>query len=105
MKNQLSQAVGKSSLAFFAGVLLTLACAPFNIFPLAILSCGLLLMLWLDVSKHQAFISGFFYGLGLFGSGVYWIFISMHTYANLPAFLAASLTLLFITILALFPAS
>lgn len=105
MKNSLFFITRKSILALFAGVLLTLACAPFDLFPLALLSSALLIYLWLDTSKEQAFRYGFYYGLGLFGSGVYWIFISMHTYAELPAIAAGALTALFIACLALFPAT
>ncbi len=104
MKNQFLIELGKNSLAFLAGVFLTLACAPFYIFPLALVSAAFLLVLWLDVSPKIAFWRGFFYGLGLFGSGVYWVYISMHTYAELPAIIAGFLTLLFIAFLALFPA-
>jgi apolipoprotein N-acyltransferase len=105
MKNLLSSVAYPNILALFAGSLLTLACAPFNLFPLALLSSAILIYLWLDVSEEQAFRYGFYYGLGLFGSGVYWIFISMHTYAELPALGAGALTALFIACLALFPAT
>lgn len=91
-------------LALLAGAFLTLACAPFYIFPLALVSSAFLLILWLDVSPKQAFYRGFFYGLGLFGSGVYWVYISIHTFAELPSWLALALTGLFISCLALFPA-
>ncbi|HVY53657.1 MAG TPA: apolipoprotein N-acyltransferase [Gammaproteobacteria bacterium] len=104
MKNPLSLNIAKNGLAVFAGVLLTLACAPFNVFPFALISSAVLLALWLDVSPEQAFKRGFYYGVGLFGSGVYWIFISMHTYADLPAVFAGLLTALFIACLSLFPA-
>jgi len=104
MKNQFLRETSKNGLAFLAGVFLTLACAPFYIFPLALLSAAILLILWLDVSPELAFRRGFFYGLGLFGSGVSWVYISMHTYAELPVPIAGLLTLLFIACLSLFPA-
>lgn len=104
MKNQFSRNIGKNALALLAGVLLTLACAPFNIFPLAIISAAIILVLWLDVPREIAFQRGFFYGIGLFGSGVYWLYISMHTYAYLPAAAAGALTSVAVALLALFPA-
>lgn len=90
--------------ALLAGALLTLSFAPFHLFPLAILSPAILLGLWLHASPKRAFSLGFTYGLGLFSTGVYWIFISVHTYGNTSAFLATVITGLLIAILALFPA-
>ncbi len=104
MKNRLLD-IGKNALAVLAGVFLTLACAPFEVFPLALISAAILLFLWLDVSPQTAFRRGFFYGLGLFGSGIYWVFISIHTYAELPALAAGFFTILLIAFLALYPAA
>lgn len=91
-------------LAIVAGALLTLSFAPFRIYPLAILSTALLLALWLPVSKARAFFRGWAFGLGLFGSGVYWVFISIHTYGHTSLFFAGGITAGFVAILALFPA-
>lgn len=44
------------------------------------------------------------FGLGLFGIGIYWIYISLHTYGNMPAVMAALCTFLLAAFLALFPA-
>lgn len=91
-------------LALFAGAILTLAFAPFFIFPLAILSPAILLALWLYLTPKQAFLRGWLFGLGLFGTGVYWVFISIHTYGNASVLLAGFITCVFIAMLALFPA-
>ncbi len=91
-------------LALLAGAILTLAFAPFFIFPLAILSPALLLALWLHLTPKQAFLRGWLFGLGLFGTGVYWVFISIHTYGNASILLAGFITSVFIAFLALFPA-
>lgn len=92
------------TLTFFCGALLTLAFAPFNIFPLAILCPALLLAFWLKLTPKRAAFRGFLFGLGFFGTGVHWIFISMHTYGDMNIPIAALVTLLFIAVLALFPA-
>jgi apolipoprotein N-acyltransferase len=91
-------------LAIIAGMLLTLAFAPFGIFPLAILSPAILLALWIKVTKRQAFLRGFLFGLGFFATGVYWIFISVHTFGNTSFPFALLVTGGLISILALFPA-
>ncbi len=96
-------AVG-DTIALGAGALLTLAFAPFNIYPLAIISTALILGEWLYVSQQRAFWRGFLYGLGLFGSGVYWVYISIHTFGGAPIWLSGFITLGFVAILALFPA-
>jgi apolipoprotein N-acyltransferase len=90
--------------AWIAGALLPLSLAPFYLFPLAIVSLSLLFLLWLHLSPKQAFHRGWWFGLGMFGVGVSWVYVSIHYfgYASVP--LAALLTLLFAAFLALFPA-
>ena len=57
-----------------------------------------------DIAARQA-CCGFAFGLGYFGSGVSWIYISLHTYGAMPLPLAALATSLFCVFLALFPAA
>ena len=89
-------------LAVLAGAQLALAFAPFNLYPLAILSPMLLLALWTYASPRQAFLRGFLYGLGLFSVGASWVYVSIHTYGNAALPVAAIITLLFMVILAMF---
>lgn len=98
------KAIAGNTISLLAGALLTLSFAPFNLFPLAILAPALLLSTWLNVSRQRAFFRGWLFGLGLFGTGVYWVFISIHTFGNASIFLAAFITVSLIFILALFPA-
>ena len=86
--------------ALIAGALLPLAFAPFGFFPLAILSPLWLFYLWQQASLKQAMISGWWFGLGLFGVGVSWIFVAINVYAFTPWPLAAFLTFLFVAFLA-----
>lgn len=44
------------------------------------------------------------YGLGLFGVGVSWVYVSLHVYGGMPSWLAAVAVFLFCSVLALFPA-
>ncbi len=92
------------SASLVTGALFTLAFAPFGIFPLAILAPALLLGLWLKISPQRAFLRGWLFGVGFFGTGVSWVFISIHTYGNASAALATLITVLFVAILGLFPA-
>lgn len=91
--------------ATLLGISLTLAFAPYDIFPLAIIAPALLLMLWLDVSRMVAFWRGYMFGLGFFGSGVYWVYISIHYFGGVDIPLAIFVTSGFVAFLALFPAT
>jgi apolipoprotein N-acyltransferase len=91
-------------LALMAGAALTLAFAPFDFYPLAVLCVALLFALWLDVSAPRAFVHGALFGLGLFGAGVYWIYISIYQFGHTDLALALLITVLFIAIMALFTA-
>ncbi|MDQ5910934.1 MAG: apolipoprotein N-acyltransferase [Pseudomonadota bacterium] len=91
-------------LVFIAGALLTLAFAPFDLWPLAILLPIVLLWSWETATPRRAALRGGLFGLGLFGFGIYWIFISLHDYGNAPAPFAALATLLVVLVMALYPA-
>ena len=58
------------SISFLSGALLSLAFAPSDVFLLAFISPSILLALWIRASAREAFIYGFFYGLGFFGFGI-----------------------------------
>jgi apolipoprotein N-acyltransferase len=91
-------------LAFLLGVLLTLAFAPYEIFPLAIITMAGLLALWTRApSPKRAFWLGFLFGLGLFGAGVYWVFISIHVIGEVPKFFSVVITAGMIAFLSLYP--
>jgi apolipoprotein N-acyltransferase len=45
------------------------------------------------------------FGMGWFGAGLSWLFVSMHTYGNLPAPMAAAAVVLFAAYLSLYPAA
>jgi apolipoprotein N-acyltransferase len=92
------------ALALAGGALLALAFAPFNLWPLAILLPALLLWLWQGATPWRAARQGLLFGLGLFGVGISWVYISLHSYGNAPPPFAALVTLLLILLMALYPA-
>lgn len=94
----------KLFLSFILGIALTLSFAPFEVFPFAILAPVFFFALMHDESPHQSFWLGYAFGFGLFGSGVYWVYISMYTFANAPLIIAVLLTIGFVALLSLFPA-
>lgn len=87
-----------------AGALLPLAFSPFDLFPLAVLAPAVLFLSWRDASPGRAAWRGFVFGLGLFGVGVSWVYVSMHHFGNMPAPLAGFAVFLFVAGLSLYPA-
>ncbi len=90
------------AVAFVAGAAAALGFTP-GWFPVVLASFALLVHLWLT-SGRPAFWIGFAYGLGLYGVGVSWVYISMNRFGGLPAPVAALATLGLCALLALFPA-
>lgn len=82
-------------IAPLAGALITASLAPLNWWPLGILSCSLLAWLLSTCNSKQAFWRGWLYGLGLFGSGVSWVYVSIHVHGHANIFLAGLLTAIF----------
>jgi apolipoprotein N-acyltransferase len=97
-----------ASTVLFSAVLLgaatVLAFAPFGFFSLAIVAPALLMLSWRAATPKQAALTGFLFGMGLFGFGVSWVYVSLHNYGEMPAPLAALATFLFCAVLACFPA-
>jgi len=91
-------------LAPLAGALVTLSLAPFDLWPAGILSCILYAYLLCTCTPGQGLWRGWLYGLGMFGSGVSWVYVSIHVHGHASVPLAAGLTVLFCAALALFHA-
>lgn len=92
-------------IALAAGAMMPFAFAPFSFALLAIISVAAILFVWQHTPKpRDAFVCGWLFGLTYFGIGTSWIYVSLHRYGNMPFFLAALTTLIFVCTLALFPA-
>ncbi|MDD2725474.1 MAG: apolipoprotein N-acyltransferase [Methylovulum sp.] len=94
----------RDAFSLIAGLLFTLAFAPFEYAFLAPIALILLFASWLHTSPFRALLRGYLFGLGSFGSGVSWVFVSIHDYGHADAFSAGALTSLFVAFWALFPA-
>lgn len=90
--------------AVLLGALLTLAFAPFEVFPFAVLSLAGLLALWINTDRWRAFRLGWLFGVGLFSTGTYWTYISIHDIGDVPAVFAALISGALIAGMALYPA-
>lgn len=89
-------------LALAAGASTTLALAPFDIWPLALLAIALFYLGLRDLNPRQALLRGWLYGLGLFLAGTSWIYVSIHDYGAASPALAGFLTVGFSAGVALF---
>lgn len=90
-------------LALLVGALVSLAFAPLSIFPLAILVPAVLFLMWLDVSPRRALWRGLLFGVGQFGVGVSWVYVAVHDFGHSGVPLAVLLTILFCSVLVVFP--
>jgi apolipoprotein N-acyltransferase len=88
--------------SFFSGALLVFAFAPFNFWWLGFICPALFLFCLLNsqMSASQGFMRGFLFGLGKFGVGTSWIYISIHAFGNASWWLAGLITALFIGLMA-----
>jgi apolipoprotein N-acyltransferase len=75
-------------LAFLLGAATTLAFAPFGWSLLAPLLILPLLYICLTVSPRDAAGHAFWFGFGLFLTGTYWIYISVHVFGNAALWIA-----------------
>ncbi len=92
-------------LSLAAGALAVPGFAPLALYPLPLLSLAVLFALLARTSSMRAgFLIALAFGLGFFGAGVSWVYISLAVYGGMPVWLAALATLLFCLLLALFPA-
>ena len=90
--------------AILAGALLPAALAPIDIPAADLIAIALLFFLVHRARVAQAFRLGWWFGLGKYGAGVSWVYVSIHDYGPAPPWLAGGLVVLFVASLALFPA-
>lgn len=95
---------GGDALALLAGVPLFLAFAPFDFSPLAMLCLALFFYFCRNLSRRRALWRGFLFGIAYFGAGVYWVYISLHSYGNAPLPFAILANCLLVLYMALYPA-
>ncbi|MFM8454740.1 MAG: apolipoprotein N-acyltransferase [Gammaproteobacteria bacterium] len=89
--------------SLLAGCLHTLSMAPYGLWPLGLLSvAGFYITLEKTKPLKQALSLGLLYGLGYFGTGISWIFVSVYEFGQTPTWFASLSTGLLIFVLALY---
>ena len=91
----------RALLCLLAGSLFTLGLAPFDLKLLSLASITTFAMALAGRSWRQSLLLGWCYGIGFFGAGVSWVYVSINVYGDAPLFLALALTTLFCVGLAL----
>ena len=90
--------------ALLAGIATVGAFAPFGWYLLVVPALALLFYQWSRDTPRVACLRGALFGIGLFGAGVSWVYVSIHTYGNVPVVLSGLIALLLILVMAAFPA-
>ncbi|WP_420936084.1 apolipoprotein N-acyltransferase [Alteromonas sp. A081] len=86
-----------------SGLSLTLAFAPFSMWPLTILALAIAIRQLIKL-KHTPFFAGWLFGMGWFGAGVSWVHVSIADFGGVPLIASISLMALLCSYLALYPA-
>ncbi len=87
--------------ALLAGALAPLSLSPIDFWPAAIISVFFLLLILEKTLALQAAKLGWVFGLGFFGVGASWVYVSINVYGNASGIFAAFLTAVFVAALAL----
>src|SRR6516162_2798227 len=87
-----------------AGALLACAFAPLQLWPLAMLCPAVLMWLLEGESPRAAAARGFWFNVGTFAAGTYWLYISIHLVARAPTYQALVLMLGLVAIMGLYGA-
>ncbi len=92
----------KLFIAFFAGAATVFSFSPFELYPLAVVGPAILMLIWLSSDARMAFSTGWAFGLGLLGIGVFWMHISIDQFGNVGTALAIFITLVFVAGISLY---
>lgn len=88
-------------LALICGALITLSFAPFNVWPITLVSLTVFALLIKEQSLKAILWRSLAFGIGFYCSGVHWIYTSIHNFGGAAPWFAALLVLLFACFMAL----
>ena len=91
----------KTFIALLCGLVFSFGFAPFDLWLLSIFSLVLLQTL-LNDSNRDVFLIGYFFGFGMWVTGISWLYVSIHYHGNVNVYGSILIILLFIAILALY---
>lgn len=94
--------LGAWPIVMLAGVLHTASFSPGLAWPLQLLALAMLAHASWDETPARAARHGLLFGLGWMGSGLWWLYISLHDFGHLPGVLAGAAVLLLAFVLSLY---
>ncbi|MFK0569759.1 MAG: hypothetical protein RM811_001570, partial [Endozoicomonas sp.] len=83
-------------LALSAGAAMPLGFSPFDFWPVPMLAIGIIFLLTRTLSVKPATLCGFLFGVGMFGAGTSWVYVSIHEFGAASPMLAGLLIGLFV---------
>ena len=86
-------------LATLAGGIAVFSFSPFNIWPVMACSVGVLFTVLNEQPMRTVARRSWLFGAGLFGAGISWVYVSIHSFGGASAPMAAGLTLVFVSLL------
>ncbi len=86
-------------LALVLGAIYVLGFAPFDLWPLVFIAIGGLFWLLQQPDANPLLLT-YVFGIGKYAVGASWVYVSIHVYGNAPPWLAGSLVVLFVLLLA-----
>lgn len=101
-RNPLKHSIAAPLICIVAGILMAFSFAPLAWYPFAVISPAVLLFIWLYSSPAQAMTRGFLFGGGFYGFGIYWVYISVHTFGQAPLALSVLVTMALIAYMSLY---
>ncbi len=99
-----SERARKGLIALLCGGLMPLGFAPFGWYPIPILAMAVLALVLRSSESRDALWSGWLFGIGQFGVGVSWVYISIYLYGNAGLALSIAVMLLLVLFLASYTA-
>lgn len=89
-------------IALLVGGISTLAFAPYHLWWVQVLTMGWLFYCTSTYSLRKVLLTGLSYGIGHALFGLYWLYVSMHTYGDMDSAMAGTALFLFSIVLGLF---
>lgn len=82
-------------IAIISGALITLSFAPFNLWPITLLSLTVFALLLKEQSLKQVLWRSLAFGVGFYAAGIHWIYVSIHNFGGAAPLFAAVLVFIF----------
>lgn len=82
-------------IALLSGALITLSFAPFTLWPLALISLVAFSLLLKEQSLKTILWRSFAFGVGFYGAGIHWIYVSIHNFGGASPLFAGFLVFIF----------